>query len=252
MKTKKKSKEKKEIEVCRLPLPTRTKLDQDGDVDVETDDPKMEKFLQNFKNLCGLDKSSQWEDFIKVSADQATKQFSAELESGLGEEDRYLKEDGDIVVQTKQIQIEEDYSGAAPAVIKEKIGKKKAKKLRKEEREKTKGKDWFNMSAPEMTEERKLDLEVIQMRGAADPKRFYKKSDSKDLPKYFQIGTVVDSPYDFYSDRIPKKDRKRTLVDELLADAEFKKYNKRKYVQIIQEQSAGKRFKPRKKKKEKA
>merc|ERR1712098_283255 len=136
-----------------------------------------EKFLVNFKNLCGLDKSSQWEDFIKVSAEPASQQFSAELESGLGEEDRYLKEDGDIVVQTKHMQIEEDYSGAAPAVIQEKIGKKKAKKLRKEEREKTKGKDWFNMSAPEMTEERKLDLEVIQMRGATDPKRFYKKSD---------------------------------------------------------------------------
>ena len=34
----------------------------------------------------------------------------------------------------------EDFSAAAPAVIKEKIGKNKAKLLRKEEREKTKGK----------------------------------------------------------------------------------------------------------------
>jgi len=67
--------------------------------------------------------------------------------------------------------------------------------------------------------------------------RFYKKSDMKGLPKYFQIGTVVDSPYEFYSDRIPTKARKKTLVDELIADAEFRKYNKRKYREIIEDKS---------------
>ena len=40
----------------------------------------------------------------------------------------------------------------------------------------------------------------------------------------FQVGTVVDSPVDFYHSRIPKKDRKRTMVEELLADAEFRQY----------------------------
>ena len=55
----------------------------------------------------------------------------------------------------------------------------------------------------------------------------------------------MDSPVDFYSDRITKKDRKKTLVDELLADAEFKKFSKRKYVEIIDEKSKyqRKRFK---------
>ena len=33
------------------------------------------------------------------------------------------------------------------------------------------------------------------------------------------------------------QDRKRTLVDELIADAEFRKYNKRKYREIIQDKS---------------
>jgi hypothetical protein len=33
------------------------------------------------------------------------------------------------------------------------------------------GKDWFNMAALELTEERKNDLELLQMRGALDPKR---------------------------------------------------------------------------------
>ncbi len=51
-----------------------------------------------------------------------------------------------------------------------------------------------------------------------------------------KVGHVVDSPVDYY-DRLPKKDRKKTLVDELLADAEFRKYSKRKYVEIIDEKS---------------
>jgi hypothetical protein len=52
---------------------------------------------------------------------------------------------------------------------------------------------------------------------------------------YFQIGKVIDSPTEFYSSRVPKKLRKRTLVDELLADQEFKKYNKRKFVEIVEQ-----------------
>lgn len=86
-----------------------------------------------------------------------------------------------------------------------------------------------------MTEEVKRDLEILQMRSVLDPKRFYKKNDLKVLPKYFQIGKVLDSPLDYYNGRLTKKERKRTLVDELLADAEFNKYNKRKYKEIIQE-----------------
>ena len=130
---------------------------------------------------------------------------------------------------------DEDYSGAALAEHKPHIGKKKLKKLKREEREKTKGKDWFNMPALEMTEERQRDLEMVQMRKVLDPKRFYKKNNSDTLPKYFQIGTIVDNAADFYTDRVAKKDRKQTMVDELLADAEFKKYQKRKYVEIIED-----------------
>merc|ERR1712106_501169 len=84
------------------------------------------------------------------------------------------------------------------------------------------------------TEERQRDLELLQMRGVLDPKRFYKKNASDTLPKYYQIGTIVDSAADFYTDRVPQKDRKQTMVDELLADAEFKKFQKRKYVEIIE------------------
>ncbi|XP_073675491.1 deoxynucleotidyltransferase terminal-interacting protein 2 isoform X2 [Garra rufa] len=116
---------------------------------------------------------------------------------------------------------------------------KHATKLkRKAEREKTTGDGWFNMRAPELTEELKNDLKALKMRGAMDPKHFYKKNDREGFPKYFQVGTVVDSPEDFYSSRIPKKERKRTIVEELLADAEFRNFNKRKYQEIMAEKAA--------------
>jgi hypothetical protein len=44
------------------------------------------------------------------------------------------------------------------------------------------------MPAPEMTEEKKNDLIAIQMRGGLYADRFFKKgSDTKGLPKYFQV-----------------------------------------------------------------
>jgi len=115
-------------------------------------------------------------------------------------------------------------------------GLRQAKKRRKQERSKTKGKEWFNLPATEITEERKNDLMAIHMRKALDQKTFYKKNDLSVLPKYFQIGTVMDNPLDFYTARTPRKQRKRTVVEELLADAEFMRRSRAKYEDIKYEQ----------------
>lgn len=106
---------------------------------------------------------------------------------------------------------------------------------RREKKKMGTGAGWFNMRAPKITPEIRHDLEVLRMRSALDPKHFYKKNDMKALPKHFHVGKVVDSPLDFYSSRLTKKERKKTIVDELIADAEFTKYNKRKYKEIIEE-----------------
>ena len=56
------------------------------------------------------------------------------------------------------------------------------------ERTMTKGRGWYNMPVAEMTEEKKNDLMVIQMRKVLDPKRFYKGPDIRGaLPKYVQV-----------------------------------------------------------------
>ncbi|XP_070764991.1 deoxynucleotidyltransferase terminal-interacting protein 2 [Enoplosus armatus] len=116
---------------------------------------------------------------------------------------------------------------------------KQALKLKhRVEREKSTGDGWFNMKAPEISQELKGDLQVLKMRGSLDPKRFYKKNDRDGFPKYFQVGTVVDSAADFYHSRVPKKQRKRTMVEELLADAEFRQNNKKRYQHIVKEKAA--------------
>ena len=49
----------------------------------------------------------------------------------------------------------------------------------------------------------KRDLRLLRLRGAMDPKRFYKSFDQSKFPKYFQFGTVVEGPADFYSGAPP-------------------------------------------------
>lgn len=128
--------------------------------------------------------------------------------------------------------------------------KHQLQKQRRKERQKTAGNGWFGMKAPELTDELKNDLKALKMRASMDPKRFYKKNDRDGFPKYFQVGTIVDNPADFYHSRIPKKQRKKTIVEELLADSEFRRFNRRKYSEIMAEKAAnaeGKKFRKKKK-----
>nr|XP_055023589.1 deoxynucleotidyltransferase terminal-interacting protein 2 [Misgurnus anguillicaudatus] len=157
---------------------------------------------------------------------------SKHLSSGLKTQD---KNKVDELLKKSVIDADFEKKDAAPPY---KESKNAAKLKRKMEREKTTGDGWFNMKAPELTEELKNDLKVLKMRSALDPKRFYKKNDREGFPKYFQVGTVVDSPVDYYSSRIPKTQRKRTVVEELLADAEFRSNNKKKYQEIMTEKAA--------------
>ncbi|KAF9677966.1 hypothetical protein SADUNF_Sadunf08G0162900 [Salix dunnii] len=137
----------------------------------------------------------------------------------------------------------------------------KLNKLRKTQCKDTLGKDWFDMPAPTITPELKRDLQLLKvpfsmlmyfvvlrkfsyhdvLRSAIDPKRHYKRGDpkSKDLPKYFQVGTVVESATDFYSGRLTKKERKATIADELLSDQTFGAYRKRKVREIEEKNRPG-------------
>lgn len=115
-----------------------------------------------------------------------------------------------------------------------KLDKKKARDL-------TAGDKWFGMKAPDMTPELEMDLKLLKMRNVLDPKRFYKKDDSKKDPKFFSMGTIVEGNTEFFSARLTKKQRKQTFAEELLGDDDSQKYFKRKYAEIGDSKDVGRK-----------
>jgi len=118
------------------------------------------------------------------------------------------------------------------------------KKALKEKRDKTAGPNWYNLPKPAiLTSEAKRDLQMIKLRGVLDPHKHFKGSDSKpgELPKYFQMGTIVEGPTEFYSARINRKDRKKSIVEDLLASRESKSRFKKKYDEIQAKKRSGKK-----------
>ncbi|BFG14802.1 hypothetical protein CerSpe_010760 [Prunus speciosa] len=107
----------------------------------------------------------------------------------------------------------------------------KLNKLLKKQLKDTAGTSWFDMPAPTMTPELQKDLQLLKLRNVMDPKRHYKKGNSQ-LNKYFQVGTVIESPLDFFSGRLTKKERKTTLAEELLSDHTLGNYRKRRVREI--------------------
>ena len=87
------------------------------------------------------------------------------------------------------------------------------------------------MPKVELTEEIKADLRAIKLRNQIFKDRFYKSSDSKKLPEYFQIGTIVDDPRaeGGNKNRLTKRERKATIAQQFLEDDDAAGFSKRKY-----------------------
>ncbi|KAJ7857733.1 Fcf2 pre-rRNA processing-domain-containing protein [Mycena olivaceomarginata] len=108
-----------------------------------------------------------------------------------------------------------------------------------EQERKAAGPDWFDLPAPAEADLPRLyrEVEALRLRNQLDPKRFYRKDEGegkgiKGLPKHFAIGTIITSTTPFgtpSADNLTRSQRKRTLVDELVDDAEAKRYAKRKF-----------------------
>ncbi|KAL4782738.1 Fcf2 pre-rRNA processing-domain-containing protein [Aspergillus varians] len=106
----------------------------------------------------------------------------------------------------------------------------------------TAGSDWFNLPETVLTPELKRDLQLLRMRSILDPKRHYKKENSKaQPPKYSQVGTIIEGPTEFFSGRIAKRDRKRTFVEEaLVLENENKRFESR-YKDVQDKKTSGKK-----------
>ncbi|KAJ3001562.1 hypothetical protein HKX48_002810 [Thoreauomyces humboldtii] len=96
----------------------------------------------------------------------------------------------------------------------------------------TSGPKWFDMPAPEVTEQVKRDLHILKSRPVIDPKVHYKRNTMSAPPKYFQFGTIVQGNTEFFSARLTRKERRDNITDELMADNQSKAYYKRKFLDI--------------------
>ena len=82
------------------------------------------------------------------------------------------------------------------------------------------------------------------MRNVSDPKRQYKKDNAKnDVPAFSQVGTIIEGPTEFFISRLSNKDRKQTLLEEIVNQEEQSGRFKRKYNYIsVKKSSGGKNF----------
>jgi hypothetical protein len=60
--------------------------------------------------------------------------------------------------------------------------------------------------------------------------RFYKSLGK--IKNVLHTGTVIEGPTEFRSARLSKKERKQTLVEEVLADRGSREYSKKTFLQI--------------------
>eukprot|EP01031_Cornospumella_fuschlensis_P029884 gene29884-36080_t len=109
----------------------------------------------------------------------------------------------------------------------------------KEEKRVTLGKGWFDLEPLKVDDKLKQDLEVIRMRNYLDPKRFYKNPDKMD--RIVHVGTIIEGPTEYKTARLSKKERKTSIVQEILGDSGLKSYNKRTFLAIQEEK--GKKLK---------
>ncbi|KAI0301156.1 hypothetical protein B0F90DRAFT_1810181 [Multifurca ochricompacta] len=122
-------------------------------------------------------------------------------------------------------------------------------------KDKTTGPKWFDLPAPAEADLPRLhkEYEALRLRNQLD------RSGSTGLPKHFavrfsldspqisrstpvwQIGTIIPTNTPFggpSADNLPRSARKRTLVDELVDDAEARHYAKRKFNELQSSRAA--------------
>lgn len=102
----------------------------------------------------------------------------------------------------------------APLSKKKQPGKRKAAS--------NSGPGWFGLQSAPLTASNRRELEILQLQPYLMEQQRMKRPDRKGIPSFFQIGRVVEGAQEFYSSRIPKKQRQRSFIDELISDSAFK------------------------------
>ncbi|KAI5818763.1 Fcf2 pre-rRNA processing-domain-containing protein [Pyronema omphalodes] len=102
------------------------------------------------------------------------------------------------------------------------------------------GDKWYGLPRTVLTDEFKRDFTLIKHRNVLDPHRHYKK-DKSGIPEFSSVGTVIEGNTEFFNARINKRDRKKTILEEILADKSGTARFKRKFEDIQQSKKSGKK-----------
>lgn len=98
------------------------------------------------------------------------------------------------------------------------------------------------MPRTNMSSELKSDLKLLKLRNVLDPHRHYRSDNTRALtPKFSQIGQIIEGPTEYFSSRLPSKERKRTFVEEVLANEKLTGRFRKKYNEIQASKTSGKK-----------
>ena len=93
-----------------------------------------------------------------------------------------------------------------------------------------------------MSSELKADLRLLKLRNVLDPHRHYRSDSTRALaPKFSHIGQIIEGPTEYFSSRLPNRERKRTFVEEVLANEKFTGRFKKKYDEVQASKRSGKK-----------
>ena len=90
--------------------------------------------------------------------------------------------------------------------------------------------------------ELKSDLKLLKLRNVLDPHRHYRSDATKvSVPEFSQKGQIIEGPTEYFSSRLPNKHRKRTFVEEVLANEKLMGRFKKKFSEIQASKTSGKK-----------
>ncbi|KAK7429500.1 mitochondrial 37S ribosomal protein rsm10 [Neonectria magnoliae] len=103
----------------------------------------------------------------------------------------------------------------------------------------TAGSKWFDLPKTDLTPQFKRDWQLLRMRGILDPKH-QKKALRASAPEYSHVGKMIAGPTEFYSARMTRKERKGTLLEEVMSSHDGTKFSS-KYAGIQKQKTSGKK-----------
>ena len=104
------------------------------------------------------------------------------------------------------------------------------------------GPDWFGLQKTNLTPEAKRDFQILRMRGILDTKQHFRKDTRKDMvPKFSVFGTIVEGTAEGEKDRLTRKERKRTIAEEILAAQAGNKVLKKRSFKIQEKKQSGRK-----------